>query len=145
MMKLTELRAMVQKDLTVDSTELDVASLLVPQLHSKYLNLLMDEKLVLKKLKIEFATLKRDKWEYYSGKMSEERLAELGWEQFHLKILRQDLDKYLESDAALTDILAKIAFSEEKVEYLTGVIKAVSNLHWNIRSAIDWKKFTHGA
>lgn len=136
---------MVTKDLRVDPTELDVASLLVPQLHAKYLNLLMDEKLALKKLKLDLAALKRDKWEYYSGKMSEERLAQLGWEQFHLKILRQDLDKYMDSDAETIAHITKIAFSEEKVEYLTGVIKAVSNLHWNIRSAIDWKKFTHGA
>lgn len=144
-MKLDELRAMVKKDLTVDPTELDIASLLVPQLHSKYLNLLMDEKLVLRKLKLDLSALKRDKWEYYSGRMSEERLAELGWEPFHLKILRQDLDKYLESDTDLATILTKLAFCEEKVEFLTGVIKAVGNLHWNIRSAIEWKKFTHGA
>lgn len=144
-MKINELREMVTKDLRVDPTELDVASLLVPQLHAKYLNLLMDEKLALKKLKLDLAALKRDKWEYYSGKMSEERLAQLGWEQFHLKILRQDLDKYMDSDAETIAHITKIAFSEEKVEYLTGVIKAVSNLHWNIRSAIDWKKFTHGA
>lgn len=144
-MKMNELREMVAKDLRVDPTELDVASLLVPQLHAKYLNLLMDEKLALKKLKLDLAALKRDKWEYYSGKMSEERLAQLGWEQFHLKILRQDLDKYMDSDAETIAHVTKIAFSEEKVEYLTGVIKAVSNLHWNIRSAIDWKKFTHGA
>jgi hypothetical protein len=144
-MKMNELREMVAKDLRVDPTELDVASLLVPQLHAKYLNLLMDEKLALKKLKLDLAALKRDKWEYYSGKMSEERLAQLGWEQFHLKILRQDLDKYMDSDAETIAHITKIAFSEEKVEYLTGVIKAVSNLHWNIRSAIDWKKFTHGA
>jgi hypothetical protein len=144
-MKLDELRAMVKKDLTVDPTELDIASLLVPQLHSKYLNLLMDEKLILRKLKLELSALKRVKWEYYSGRMSEEALAEHGWEPFHLKILRQDLDKYLESDADLGAIHTKLAFCEEKVEYLTGVLKAVANLHWNIRSAIDWKKFTHGA
>ena len=144
-MKLDELRTMVKKDLTIDPTELDSASLLVPQLHSKYLYFLMDEKMVLRKLKIDLSALRRDKWEYYSGKMSEDRLTELGWEQFHLKILRQDLDKYLESDEQLNTILAKIGFLEEKVDFLVGVIKAVSNLQWNIRSAIEWKKFTQGA
>ena len=144
-MKLDELRTMVKKDLTIDPTELDIASLLVPQLHSKYLNFLMDEKMVLRKLKIDLSALRRDTWEYYSGKMSEDRLTELGWEQFHLKILRQDLDKYLESDEQLNTILAKIGFLEEKVDFLVGVIKAVSNLQWNIRSAIEWKKFTQGA
>jgi len=144
-MKLDELRAMVKKDLSVDPTELDIASLLVPQIHSKYLNILMDEKLVLKKLKLELSVMRKDKWEFYSGKMSEERLKELNIEPFGLKILRQDLDKYLDADQDLISIHTKIAFSEEKVEYLIGVVKAVSNLHWSIRSAIDWKKFTHGA
>jgi hypothetical protein len=144
-MKLEELRAMVKKDLTVDPTELDIASLLVPQLHSKYLNLLMDEKLILRKLKLELSALKRDKWEYYSGRMSEERLAELGWEPFDLKILRQDVDIYLDADKDLIELKNKMSIQEEKVDYLNSVIKGITNRQFHIRDAITWRKFLNGS
>ena len=97
-MKIDQIREQVRKDFELDETELDRESMRVPQLHNKYLNMLFDEKLLLKQQKAEHAKLRRLKWEYYSGKLDEDQLDELGWEQFDLKILRNDLDKYLESD-----------------------------------------------
>ena len=37
-MNIATIRGMVEKDLKIDSTELDLASLRIPQLHNKYLN-----------------------------------------------------------------------------------------------------------
>ncbi len=143
-MKLEEIRAMVEKDLQLNETELDTESMRVPQIHGKYLNLMFDERLMLKKSEADYSVLKRQKWEYYSGKMSEETLKDLGWEQFDLKILRQDLDKYLESDADLIALSLKVMYQKEKVTYIESVVKAISQLQWNIRNAIEWKKFIHG-
>ena len=42
-MKLEEIRAMVEKDLQLNETELDTESMRVPQIHGKYLNLMFDE------------------------------------------------------------------------------------------------------
>ncbi len=69
----------------------------------------------------------------------------MGWPQFDYKILRADLDKYLESDTDLIDLSLKVTYQKEKVSYLENVIKAINSLQWNIRNAIEWKKFTHGA
>ena len=44
-MKIDELREHAARDMTFDGTELDRESLRVPQLHNKYLNFLMDERL----------------------------------------------------------------------------------------------------
>ena len=38
-----------------------------------------------------------------------------------------------------------ISFSKEKVSYLESVVKIINNRQWNIRSAIDWRKFVSGA
>ena len=46
-MKLEEIRAMVEKDLQLNETELDTESMRVPQIHGKYLNLMFDERLML--------------------------------------------------------------------------------------------------
>jgi hypothetical protein len=135
---------MVETDLKLNETELDTESMRIPQIHGKYLNILFDERLMLKRHEADYSVMKRLKWEYYGGKMDQEQLDELGWEQFDLKILRQDLDKYLASDTDLVNISMKVAYQKEKVSYLDSIVKAVASLQWNIRNAIEWKKFIHG-
>jgi hypothetical protein len=39
----------------------------------------------------------------------------------------------------------KVVLLREKVNYLEGVMKAINNLNWNIRSAIDWMRMTEFA
>jgi len=73
-MNLSEYRQMVEVDLKINETELDTESLRTPQLHSKYLNFLSDEKLVLSKLESEYKVTKKYRWLYYTGKLSEEEL-----------------------------------------------------------------------
>jgi hypothetical protein len=123
---------------------LDKEALKTPQLHGKYLNILTDEKLSLSKYRSDYKRLKRNKWLYYTGKLSEEELRDLNWEPFGLSILKSDIDKFLDSDEELIKIKDKIVFIEEKVNYLESTIKMISNRQWLIREAIDWVKFTHG-
>tara|TARA_R100000152_G_C6762025_1_gene186233 strand:- start:927 stop:1361 length:435 start_codon:yes stop_codon:yes gene_type:complete len=143
-MNIATIRGMVEKDLKIDSTELDLASLRIPQLHNKYLNIFHDERLLLKKMKIDFKELSRSKWEYYTGKMDQDTLDELGWEPFPLKILKTDIDRYLDSDKDLSAEKSKIDYQEEKVLYLESVLKNITNLQWNIKNAIEWRKFLNG-
>ena len=104
----------------------------------------MDEKLVLKKYEGDYSILKKNKWLYYTGKLSEEQLSELNWEPFELAILRQDVDKFLDSDKELITLKNKIEYQNEKINYLENIVKGISNRIWNIRAAIDWIKFTQG-
>jgi len=143
-MNLTELRAMVSKDMVMDDTELDIESLRTPQLHNKYLNMYHDERLLATKKEEELKSLLRQKWEYYTGKMDSETLESLGWEPFQLNILKADIDKYLDSDKELSVLRMQISFIKEKVSYLESVVKIMNNRQWNIRSAIEWRKFING-
>lgn len=143
-MNLSDYRKHAENDLLIDETELGSESLKTPQLHSKYLNFLSDEKLKLSKLEHEFKVLRRKKWLYYTGKISEEELEEEGWEPFQLNILKTDLDKFLESDDDIQRMDIRIKYCQSCVDYLQEIIKIVSNRQWNIRSAIDWLKFTNG-
>ena len=104
----------------------------------------MDEKLISKKFESDLAVLKKNKWLYYSGKISEEQLTKLGWEAFDLSILRVDLDKFIESDSDVIHLHNKVDLQREKINYLENTVKSISNRIWNIRAAIDWVKFTQG-
>lgn len=143
-MNLEDIRKEIQRDMALDDSALDLESLKIPQLHGKYLNFLMDERLAMRKAEAEYNTMIRVKWEYYTGKMSQEELTARGWEPFPLKILRNDLDLYLNSDEDLCKMSQKFIFQKEKVSLLEEVVKELNTRHWKIRNAIEWRKFTSG-
>ena len=76
---IEDIYTMWGEDSNIDTLALDEESLKIPVLHSKYVRLLIDERRHLNKMKETHNILKRDKIEYYSGKMCEEDLLERGW------------------------------------------------------------------
>ena len=143
-MDFDKLKKMAEKDSIVDGTELDIESIKLPQLHNKYLNLLQDEKLILRKLISEKNSLYRLKWEYYTGKMNKEEMDDLEWEPFQLNVLKKDINIYLESDKELSIIGDRVAYHEVILEFLEEILKELNTRHWKIRNAIEWRKFTSG-
>jgi len=143
-MNFEELKSMIKEDLKIDETALDRESANTPQLHNKYLTFYMDEKLRLKKLKSEQAVLRKNKWLYYTGRMSKEELDTLAWEPFELNILKTEADELIEADSDWIKLDEKVSFQQEKVDYLENVVKIINNRQWQIRSIIDWIKFTQG-
>lgn len=143
-MNLDELKVMIKKDLDIDQTALDAESSRTPQLHNKYLVMFMDEKLKLKRMNSELSVIRKNKWLYYTGRMSQEELTQFGWEPFELNILKTEADDMIESDVDYIKASEKVNFQEEKVNYLESVIKIVQNRQWQIRAMIDWLKFTQG-
>ena len=76
-MKLDELSQEWIQDAKIDTTELGIASLKIPELHSKYLKIYFDERRKLKALEFQSKDLSLKKYEYYNGKLSQEELDEL--------------------------------------------------------------------
>jgi len=143
-MNIDQIKAQAELDTAIDVNHLDEESTKVPQIHNKYLCILMDEKLILETLESKLKVLKRDKWLYYSGKMSDEELKQKGWQPFDLSVLKQDLDRFIDSDSDVINVSHKVYLQREKVNYIENVVKIISNKMWNIRSAIEWIKFTQG-
>ena len=86
----------------------------------------------------------REKWEYYTGKVDTETLKQKGLEPFNMKVLKQDLDLYIDSDQDILQLDSKLITQQEKVDYLQDAIKAINNMQWHIRDAIAWRKFING-
>tara|TARA_B100000214_G_scaffold360927_1_gene323804 strand:- start:1027 stop:1455 length:429 start_codon:yes stop_codon:yes gene_type:complete len=141
-MTLEELQEIADKDLKINDSELDLESIKTPQIHNKYMKHLTKFKLMLSKADAEFNCIKKEKWEYYTGKAPATVYAE---KPFNLKLLRQDLDKYIDSDEAVIQAKQKVDYLQTVVEFLDRTIKQISNRTFTIKNAIDWKKFTSGA
>jgi hypothetical protein len=144
MMTLDDIREMTKKDLTMDETELTIESMKTPQLHNKYLIIFTDEKLILGKMESDLQRLRKDKWLYYTGKMSQEELDDREWQPFDLNILKTDIDRFMQADDDIIHATNKILLQREKVNYLESIIKIINNRQWSIRAVIDWLKFTNG-
>ena len=141
-MNLEELQNLSEKKLKINDTELDLESLKTPQLHNEFLKHLTNYKLMLSRAETEYNILKKEKWEYYTGKADASVYAE---KPFDLKILRTDIDKYLDADIDLQKAKQKVDYLETTVDFLDRTIRQISNRGFTIKNAIDWRKFTSGA
>ena len=141
-MDLEKLQEQADKDLKINDTELDLESLKTPQLHNQYMKYLTKYKLMLSRAETEYSILKKEKWEYYTGKADASVYAE---KPFDLKILRTDIDKYLDSDIDLQKQKQKVDYLSTTVDFLDRTIRQIANRGFTIKNAIDWRKFTSGA
>lgn len=141
-MTLEELQELADKDLKINDSELDLESIKTPQIHNKYMKHLTKFKLMLSRAESELHIVKRTKWEYYTGKADSTVYVE---KPFNLKILRQDVDKYIDSDEEVIKAKQKVDYLTTVVDFLDRSIRQISNRTFTIKNAIDWKKFTSGA
>ena len=141
-MDLEQLQLEADKDLKINDTELDLESLKTPQLHNKWMKHYTKFKLLLTRTEDELRTMKRDKWEYYTGKADPSVYQA---KPFNLKIMRTDIDKYLEADEDLQKLSQKIAYLNTVVDFLDKTIRVIVNRTYTIKNAIEWRRFTSGA
>ena len=140
-MTLEELENLADIDLKINDTELDIESLKIPQLHNKYSKFHNQFINLLKKSEQNRDILIREKWEYYTGKASP---SVYQVQPFNLKILRQDVDKYIKADSEVVKLELKLAYLHSIVNYLEKTIRIISNRTFQIKNAIEWRKFTSG-
>ena len=140
-MNLDELKLQVQRDLKVDDEHLDTESLKNQEIKATYLDHKSRYELLLYRAKGDYKRLYREKWEYYGGKADAKIYAT---KPFDLKVLKTDLAVYITSDEEIINAENKVGYLETIVDYIKGVIKSVDNRGWDIKNAIEWKKFEAG-
>ena len=138
---MDELKLQVSQDLKVDDEHLDTESLKNQEIKAKYLEHKSKFELLLFKAKGDYKRLYREKWEYYGGKSDAKIYAS---KPFDLKVLKTDLGVYISVDEEIIDAENKIGYLETVVDYIKGVIKSIDNRGWDIKNAIEWKKFEAG-
>ena len=146
-MTLDEIKLEWEKDCEIDDIELDKSSLEIPKLHAKYQDLLSSKILVMKQYQYKYDTLLKNKWLWYNGKMSQEQIQELGWSDDPLdvlKIMKNDLQLFYNSDKDIQELNAKIEYLKVTIEYLKECMQNITWRHQTIKNTIDWRKFMAG-
>lgn len=143
-MKLEEIHELWAQDCEMSPYELGQEALKVPKLHSKYLQIFSQEKMILKKMDEDRKQLILLKYDYYRGVLPEEDLRAQGWEPFRLSVIKSDVGKYIDADQDIIKLNLKVSVQQEKVDTLEAIIKAITNRGFLIKSAIDWERFKVG-
>lgn len=145
MVTLIELQEAWTSDCKIDELNLGSESTKTPELHSKYLNHLTTFKLQLRKYESQMLSLRRIKWRYFRGELSKEELNELGWDQYlGNQPLKNEMQEFLDSDPDIMKIVDKIEYIKACLYQCEFIMKSLSSRTWDIKSAIEWHKFTNG-
>ena len=129
-MDLQKIQEMFDKDSKIDETNINLEETRSPALLNKYF------RLMLSKAETDMKILKKQKWEYYSGKSEK---------PFELKILRQDIPTYLESDEDMVRLQSKLDYLKGVSSYLEHIVKNLHNRGFQLRNITTWIKYTEGA
>ena len=140
-MNLDEIQSLWDADSKLDPDNLHTVSTDIPALHAKYYRILNRILLLKKSEENKFKMLKKEKWQYYTGKADPEVYVET---PFDHKVLRQDVDKYMDADPDLIKLLSKIDYYQVMISYLDSILKNINNRTFQVKNAIVWQKFIRG-
>lgn len=130
-----------EKDSHIDDVLLDKHSLEIPKLHAKYINILNEIKLLKKKKEIELRQSRTDAWLFYMGKGIPE-----GYENIHFshKVMKSDVDQWINVDERVTKNEMQLEYYNVMIDTLTDIVKQISNRTFQIKNAVEAKKFYSG-
>ena len=141
-MKLEELQSEAKQDLhIVDQERLDQESYKNQNIKPKWLEYRTKYDQLLIMAKANHQRMYREKWEYYGGKADAKIYAT---KPFDLKVLKNDLHIYIESDEDIIKSEHKIAYLESVIKYIDGILKSIQSRQWDIKNAISWRQFEAG-
>ena len=140
-MNLDEIQSLWSEDSKLDPDNLHTESTNIPTLHAKYYRILNRILLLKKSEENKFKVLKKEKWQYYTGKADPQVYID---KPFDHKVLRADVDKYMDADEDLIKQLSKIDYYQVMITYLDSILKNINNRTYQIKNAIEWQQFIRG-
>lgn len=144
-MNIEQLQEMWDADSEIDDNYLGEQSVATPKLHAKYVKMLVQIKLKHTKLQSDYNLLRKNKFRYFRGEMSREELVDNNWTQWQgVKPLKNEMDEFLTGDEDLNQLEVKIKYLETMIYLLESILQQIKARDWQIKTAVEWKKFLAG-
>ena len=142
MINLDKIQSMWQEDCKIDIDNMHEESIKVPQLHSKYHEILNNLILLRTKAQKIQKNVRHERYEYYSGKADPEVYEK---EPFPKKVRDKDaLIRYMDADDLVSDANLKLEYYDVMINYTESILKQISNRTYQIKNSIEWHKFQAG-
>jgi hypothetical protein len=127
-----ELQEEVKRDVVFDESNVSNTIVKVPQLHTKYMNLLHQMQLQVIITENKYNKIYRKKYMYYR-------------DDFEILLKGKDEIKLMvDSDEELVAVRSILQYEKTICEYLEGVVKQISGFSFLIRDFIEYEKFQAG-
>ena len=144
-MNIEQLQEAWDIDCQIDDNYLGETTTATPKLHAKYLKLLVNVKLKHTKLQSDYNLLRKNKFRLYRGELSRDELTNLGWEQWQgVKPLKNEMDEFLTGDEDLNSVEVKLKYLDTMIYLLESILQQIKARDWQIKTAVEWKKFLAG-
>jgi len=142
MINLDKIQSMWQEDCKIDIDNMHEESIKVPQLHSKYHEILNNLILLRTKAQKIQKSVRHERYEYYSGKADPEVYEK---EPFPKKVRDKDaLIRYMDADDRVSDANLKVEYYDVMINYTESILKQISNRTYQIKNSIEWHKYQAG-
>ena len=142
MINLDKIQSMWQEDCKIDIDNMHQESIKIPQLHSKYHEILNNLILLRTKAQKIQKSVRHERYEYYSGKADPEVYEK---EPFPKKVRDKDaLIRYMDADDRVSDANLKVEYYDVMINYTESILKQISNRTYQIKNSIEWHKFQAG-
>lgn len=147
-MSLNDILESWKKDSVIDEHALDDVTIETSKLHAKYLEIFTLSKLQLRKKEMELEQIRKDKWLYYTGKMTQVEMDKRGWAydpfQGMSKPLKSEMEMYYSTDADIVKARSAIEYQKSIIDSLEEIMGNIRWRHTHIKNIIDFRKFTSG-
>lgn len=140
-MNLEKIQNLWEEDSVIDPDNLHLESIKIPILHSKYHNI-YNNILILKRAEEDkYKQTKFSKWQYYTGKVPPD---DPKAQRCDHKVMKQDLDKYMDSDEDIRKIVAKLNYYDTMLNFLDSILRTIKDRSFQIKNAVEFQKFIAG-
>ena len=129
--KMENLQAQAEKDLSFNIAEAEKIALNIPILKNKYSRYLYIAKGILKNSEMNLKKMYAKKHKYYSYEVN-------------IKHNRGDVPHYIVADSEYQQVEKKVELNKLRVEYLESVLKSIDQMSFNISTAVKFHIFMHG-
>lgn len=134
-----------ENDSKVDITEPSREIAKFSKLHAKYQRYLNEHKNKALELTVKYKELERFKRDYYSGDLNNpEDLAAHGLEPFSKKLLRNDLNSWIQSDKDIIELSLEIEKHKLIVDACESIMKSIHSKDYSLKAVISWEMFVGG-
>lgn len=141
-MDLKTIQEWWKEDSKLDEILLDESSLRIPRLHQKYLTLHTEFVIGQKRKTQQLKKLRHNKWLYYSGRAEPEVYVN---NPFPHKLLKTDVHNWVDIDDEVLAVEMELEQYIATVSTLENILKQIHQMSFNIKNAIEYRKFVSGA
>lgn len=143
-MKLSELKEEASQDLQIDRTDLETSILNLSMLCSKWHNYRIEQASIVSLNQFKYKKLEAKKKKYYLGKLTEDEMDRLGWESEGYKVLKGDVQMWLDDDDDLITEAQKLTYQKEILNFIEKQMDLLDSNKWLIKDLINVRKFLEG-